>query len=95
MTEPIKLSVVAGTAMTNDEIANWGHLWMHHIEENSRPLRSLILIAESVDGEIGVVLSGRVMDKARMVGVMHMATGVALRCENGDEKAGFLLEDVK
>lgn len=91
MSEPIKLSAVAGTAMTNQEVADWLHLWANHIETNSRPIRSVVLVVESVDGDLGVVLGGRPSDKARLVGLMHMATDITLV---SPEKAGFLLEDI-
>lgn len=93
MSEPVKLSAVAGTAMTNQEVADWLHLWAHHIENNSRQLRNLVLVAESAEGELGVVAGGRPLDKARLTGLMHMATDIAAQAAD-DEKAGFLMEDI-
>lgn len=94
MSEPVKLHAYSGVNMTNTEIADWAHLWAGHIETNSRPLRTLVIIAESEDGELGVISTGRPSDKCRMLGLMHVATDAVLQNGDNDEKAGFLREDI-
>lgn len=94
MNEPIKLSAVAGTSMTNSEVADWLRLWAIHIEENlDVQVRTIAVVAEDEGGQIGVVNTGRPSDKARLLGILHFAADRVLCCDN-NEKGGFLTESI-
>lgn len=94
MTEPIKLSAVAGTSMSNAEIANWLRSWADHIEEDlAVQVRTIAIVAEDAEGQIGVINTGRPSDKARLLGVLHFASDRVL-CNDNDEKGGFLMEGI-
>lgn len=94
MAEPTKLSAVAGTSMTNSEVADWLRLWAIHIEEDlAVQVRTIAIVAEDTEGQIGVINTGRPSDKARLLGVLHFATDRVLCCDN-NEKGGFLTEGI-
>lgn len=94
MAEPIKLSAVAGTSMSNSEVADWLRLWADHIEEDmTAQVRTIAIVAEDTEGQIGVVNTGRPSDKARLLGILHFAADRVLCCDN-NEKGGFLTESI-
>lgn len=85
MGDLVKLVDVAGIAMDNDEVAHWARSFIDLLA-GMPPLNTLVLVAETQDGRVDVVSTGRgVQDVARLVGLLTLAAS---------RKASGSLDDV-
>lgn len=93
MSEPTRLHAYSGVSMSNEDIAAWMRTWAEQIEVNiEEPVRSLTIVAESEDGELAVISTGRPMDRTRVVGLLDMAKAF-VRDTDPDERPGFLIPE--
>jgi hypothetical protein len=72
MGDLVKLVDAAGIAMDNADVAHWARCFIDQLA-GMPTLNTLVLVAETQDGRVDVVSTGRAHDMARLVGVLTLA----------------------
>lgn len=82
MGEVVRLVDTAPVSVTADEMREWARAWLDAGIDAPAGIRSVVILFEHADGSLSKVSqSTRLMDTARLVGVLTLA---AMRCAAGE-----------